>query len=147
LPGRLDVMTEGLLILTNDGNLALRVTHPSWGLVKRYVAKVRGTPTASQIERLERGIVIDGRRARPEEIRHLRASRRSPGDSEPNSWFEIVLREGRNQEVRRLFDAIGHPVVKLRRVAIGPISDDRLAPGEWRDLEPDEVRAILAPKR
>lgn len=145
--GRLDVMTEGLLFLTNDGDFALRVTHPSWGCRKEYLAKVRGEIPERTLERLRRGIVLDGKRTAPAEISFVRRSRRASSDDEANSWFRVILREGRNHEVRRLFDVVGHSVLKLKRVAIGPIRDEKLLPGQWRDLEPGEVRAILAPKR
>ena len=139
-------MTEGLLILTNDGDFALRVTHPSYGCTKEYLAKVRGEVPERTLERLRRGIVIEGKRTAPAEIEFVRRSRRTR-EEESNSWFRVVLREGRNHEVRKLFDTVGHSVLKLKRTAVGPIRDEKLGPGEWRDLDPSEVRAILRPKR
>ena len=151
--GRLDVMTEGLLILTNDGDFALRVTHPSYGCAKEYEAKVAGVLPEGTLARLRRGIVIEGKRTAPAEIDLIRQSRparhgkrgdRSPAPEEPNAWYRVTLREGRNQQVRKLFDAVGHPVLKLRRVAIGPLRAPRMPIGTFRDLEPEEIRAIVA---
>lgn len=148
--GRLDFHSEGLILLTNDGELAYKVSHPSEGSVKTYHVKVRGVPEPRLIEKLERGITIDGRRTRPCRIVRLRTTGR--GEDEGNSWFEIKLGEGRTQQIRKMFQAIGHPVAKLKRIAIGPISDSKLQPGEWRELTPGEVRLLakekdLAPPR
>jgi len=144
--GRLDVQTEGLLILTNDGDFALRVTHPSYGCSKEYQAKVRGNIPERLLDRLRRGINIEGQKTSPATIEFLRRSRRGTEAEEVNSWFRVILREGKNQQVRRMFEAIGHPVLKLKRVAIGPLREDRLQPGEWRDLDAAEISSILRPK-
>lgn len=148
--GRLDFHSEGLILLTNDGELAYKVSHPSHGSVKTYHVKVRGVPEPRLIEKLERGITIDGQHTRPCRIARLRTTGR--GEDEGNSWFEIKLGEGRTQQIRKMFQAIGHPVAKLKRVAIGPIADAKLQPGEWRELTPGEVRLLgkekdLAPPR
>jgi 23S rRNA pseudouridine2605 synthase len=141
--GRLDYQSEGLLLLTNDGDLAYQVTHPKHGSVKTYHVKVRGVPDARMIEKLERGITIDGKRTVPCEIERMKTTARN---DEGNSWFEVRLREGRNQQIRRMFKAIGHPVMKLRRVAIGPISDPKLLPGQWRELTKHEVQMLSSMK-
>ena len=142
--GRLDYQSEGLLLLTNDGDLAYRVTHPKHGSVKTYHVKVRGVPDERLVGKLERGITIEGKRTVPCQIERVKTTGR--GLDEGNSWFEVKLREGRNQQIRRMFKAIGHPVMKLRRVAIGPISDPDLLPGEWRELTPKEVKQLASLK-
>jgi pseudouridine synthase len=138
--GRLDFHSEGLLVLTNDGELAYRLSHPSHGSVKTYHVKVKGVPQERLVEKLERGIVLDGKRTRPAEIGRLRTTGRGADDG--NSWFEVKLSEGRTQQIRRMFKAIGHPVAKLKRVAIGQLSDAELQPGQWRDLSPREIRLL-----
>jgi 23S rRNA pseudouridine2605 synthase len=135
--GRLDFNTEGLLLLTNDGEFTNFITSARNGVEKVYEAKVKGVPPEEAVERLRRGIALDdGTRTAPAEIKRL-----DEGDS--NSWFEIVLHEGRNQQIRRMFDKIGHSVVKLRRVRIGFLSDEHLAPKQWRMLMPAEVARFM----
>ena len=138
--GRLDFHSEGLILLTNDGDLAFKVSHPKHGSVKTYHVKVRGVPTERIVEKLERGITIDGKRTLPCEIARMKTTGR--GDDEGNSWYEVRLREGRTQQIRKMFQAVGHPVSKLRRVAIGPIADPKLSAGDWRELSPKEVRML-----
>jgi 23S rRNA pseudouridine2605 synthase len=139
--GRLDFNTEGLLLLTNDGEFTNFITQARNQVAKVYEAKVKGVPAESALERLRRGIVLDdGVRTAPAEIKRI-------DESETNSWFEITLHEGRNQQIRRMFDAIGHSVVKLRRVRIGFLSDEHLAPKHWRFLAPAEVARFTRPKR
>jgi 23S rRNA pseudouridine2605 synthase len=138
--GRLDYQSEGLLLLTNDGDLAYKVSHPKHGSVKTYHVKVRGVPDERIIGKLERGITIDGKRTVPCEIARMKTTGR--GDDEGNSWYEVRLREGRNQQIRKMFKAVGHPVSKLRRVAIGPIADPKLTPGDWRELTKHEVKML-----
>jgi 23S rRNA pseudouridine2605 synthase len=134
--GRLDFNTEGLIILTNDGELTNHVTAARNQVQKIYEAKVKGIPTDAAIERLRRGIVLDdGVKTAPAKVERA-------GETDKNAWFEVVLHEGRNQQIRRMFDAVGHSVVKLRRVQIGRIRDDRLKPGEWRLLAPAEVSSL-----
>ena len=142
--GRLDFHSEGLILLTNDGDLAFKVSHPKHGSVKTYHVKVRGVPQDRLIEKLERGITIDNKRTLPCQIARMKTTGRSTGrgDDEGNSWFEVKLREGRTQQIRKMFQAVGHPVSKLRRVAIGPISDPRLTPGSWRELTKTEVKML-----
>jgi pseudouridine synthase len=138
--GRLDYQSEGLLLLTNDGDLAYKVSHPAHGSVKTYHVKVRGVPEERIIAKLERGITIEGKRTVPCEISRMKTT--GKGDDEGNSWYEVRLREGRNQQIRKMFKAVGHPVSKLRRVAIGPIADPRLTPGDWRELTKHEVKML-----
>ncbi len=138
--GRLDFHSEGLILLTNDGDLAFKVSHPQHGSVKTYHVKVRGVPEDRLVDKLQRGITIDGRRTLPCEIARMKTTGRR--DDEGNSWFEVKLREGRTQQIRKMFQAVGHPVSKLRRVAIGPISDARLQPGTWRELSRTEVKML-----
>jgi pseudouridine synthase len=137
--GRLDYDSEGLLILTSDGELAARLTHPRHGVPREYHARVRGVPDRHELERLSRGIVIEGRRTAPAQVT---ISKVIEGEGGRDAILSFVLREGRNRQVRDMCDAIGHPVVRLRRVRIGPISDDRIRPGEFRDLTPKEVAAL-----
>jgi pseudouridine synthase len=135
--GRLDFDSEGLLLLTNDGDLAARLTHPSHGIPRVYEARVAGVPDARDLQRLAKGLVIDGRRTAPADVQML-------GDHKNGAVLRITIREGRNRQVRNMCDAIGHPVDHLRRVAIGPIRDTRLKLGQWRNLTPSEVAALRA---
>ncbi|MEP7132961.1 MAG: pseudouridine synthase [Acidobacteriota bacterium] len=139
--GRLDVGTEGLLLLTDDGDLARDVTHPSIGCAKEYSVKVSGVPSEKDLERLRRGIVLDGIRTRSCEIDPIRTT---AGRGEGNAWFRVTLREGRSRQIRRMFEVIGHQVSKLKRVAIGPIRDEELPPGRLRRLTGAEVAALKA---
>jgi pseudouridine synthase len=137
--GRLDYDSEGLLILTSDGELAARLTHPRHGVPREYHARVRGVPDRHELERLSRGIVIEGRRTAPAQVTIAKVIE---GEGGRDAILSFVIREGRNRQVRDMCDAIGHPVVRLRRVRIGPISDDRIRPGEFRDLTPREIAAL-----
>jgi 23S rRNA pseudouridine2605 synthase len=137
--GRLDYDSEGLLLLTSDGDFAARLTHPRHEIEREYEVQVRGVPDERQIRRLERGVVIDGRKtARAQVI--LRATVDKAAGAQ--AVLLLTLREGRNRQVRKMCDAIGHPVVRLRRVRIGPIRDTGLKPGEFRDLTPREIAAL-----
>jgi len=129
--GRLDVATEGLLVLTNDGELAHQLTHPSFGVEKEYVAEVEGTLSREAIGRLRRGVELDDGTTAP-----ARVSVVGPRTA------RIVVHEGRNRLVRRMFEAVGHPVRRLVRTRVGPVSDARLAPGEARPLSAREVVAL-----
>jgi len=135
--GRLDYESEGLLILTNDGELAAGLTHPSHGVTRVYEARVLGVPDAHDLDRLAGGLVIDGRRTAAAEVKLLALKR----DADEATLL-VTVREGRNRQVRKMCDAIGHPVNHLRRVAIGPIRDPRLKVGYWRDLKEDEVEKL-----
>jgi pseudouridine synthase len=137
--GRLDYDSEGLIILTNDGDLAERVTHPKHELERAYEVRVAGLPDARDLERLGRGIVIDGRRTLPALVRVIRTY---PDKAEPQALVEVVIKEGRNRQVRRMFEGTGHPVMELRRTRIGPITDRRIKPGQVRELTAAEVRAL-----
>jgi 23S rRNA pseudouridine2605 synthase len=175
--GRLDFDSEGLIILTNDGDLAARLTHPRHGIARVYEARVLGVPDAHDLDRLARGLVIDGRRTDRAEVRVLsnsphpsaRVYARARGlpargggapravknedratalslslSGRDETLLEITVREGRNRQVRKMCDAIGHPVRHLKRVAIGPLRDGRLKLGHWRELAPEEVRRLRA---
>jgi 23S rRNA pseudouridine2605 synthase len=130
--GRLDFHTEGLLILTNDGDLAQSIEHPSHEIEKIYIAKVKGVPKDTDLLRMKSGMTLEGRKLLPVKVRLLEAQR--------NPWFEITLREGKQNQIRKMFEAIEHPVIRLKRVAIGPLRDDRLQPGEYRFLTPRELK-------
>lgn len=140
--GRLDFESEGLLIVTNDGELAARLTHPRYGLVKTYRVIVRGRPSREALDRLRRGIVIDGRRTAPARVRVVRAFARGRGTE--RTELIIAIHEGRNRQVRRMCAAVGHPVERLTREAIGPLRDPRLRPGTWRELTAQEVARLKA---
>ena len=131
--GRLDAATEGLLILTNDGPLAHRLAHPRYGIDKEYVAEVQGTPRPAALRALRRGVELDDGPTAPAKVSLLGPS-----------VLRITIHEGRNRQVRRMCEAVGHPVVRLVRTRVGPISDRRLPPGRWRALTPAEVHALAA---
>ncbi|HEY2431068.1 MAG TPA: pseudouridine synthase [Vicinamibacterales bacterium] len=139
--GRLDYDSEGLLLLTNDGDLAARLTHPRHEVDKVYEARVRGVPDEHVLERLAKGVTIEGKRTAPAKVRVLDPpSRRQAEDGQTR--IELAIHEGRQRQVRQMFDAIGHPVVRLRRVRIGPIEDPDMPPGHWRELTPQEVARL-----
>jgi len=137
--GRLDYESEGLLLLTSDGDLAARLTHPSHEVEREYHVKVLGVPDDHDLARLSKGIVIDGRRTRPADVKLLSETE---GTASPHAMLSIVVKEGRNRQVRNMCEAIGHPVDRLKRVRIGPITDDRIRPGEFRELDAREVAAL-----
>ncbi|HSL20916.1 MAG TPA: pseudouridine synthase [Vicinamibacterales bacterium] len=137
--GRLDYDSEGLLLLTNDGDLAARLTHPRHEVERLYEARVRGIPDAHALQRLAAGVAIEGRRTAPANIR---IARRIDAESGSQSLLHIGIHEGRHRQVRQMCDAIGHPVVRLRRVRIGPISDQTLKVGHFRDLTASEVARL-----
>jgi pseudouridine synthase len=153
--GRLDYDSEGLLILTNDGDLAARLTHPRHGVPRVYEARVAGVPDARDLDRLSKGVVIDGRRTGPAEVRLLSMAgapkprrRSTPGAGTPpkrddgSAMLLLTIREGRTRQIRRMCEAVGHPVTRLRRIAIGPIRDSRLPVGRWRELSAQEVSRL-----
>ncbi|MEO6654826.1 MAG: pseudouridine synthase [Pyrinomonadaceae bacterium] len=136
--GRLDYNTEGLIILTNDGDFTNFVAS-SRTIPKVYEVKVKGLPTTVAINKLRRGVVLeDGFRTSPAEIKDLKPT-------EKNGWYEVTLHEGHNQQIRKMFDTVGHSVVKLKRVAIGPIDERWLKVGESRKLTPEEVESFRTP--
>ncbi len=130
--GRLDQATEGLLLMTNDGDLAHRLAHPSHGVDKEYLAEVEGAPGQGAVRRLREGIELEDGMTAPAKV-----SQPSPG------VLRITIHEGRNRQVRRMCEAIGHPVNRLVRVRIGPLRDAALAPGKWRELSQAEVNALV----
>jgi 23S rRNA pseudouridine2605 synthase len=137
--GRLDFNTEGLLILTNDGALTDTVTRAG-NVPKVYHAKVKGHPSDEQVGRLRRGVTVEGRRTAPAHVELLDTT-----DAD-NAWYRIILVQGRNQQIRKMFDAVGHSVVKLRRVQIGTVTDVGLPVGKWRTLTEAEVRQLKSGK-
>jgi pseudouridine synthase len=142
--GRLDYDTEGLLLLTNDGDLAAKLTHPRHGVERTYEAHVAGIPDDDDLERLRRGIPLDGRRTLPADVVLLNASPADAGrhGREREGVLRLTIREGRNRQVRRMCDAVGHPVRKLRRTKFGPLTARRLHPGDWRELTAEEVEML-----
>ena len=135
--GRLDYDTEGLLLLTNDGDLAAKLTHPRHGVERTYEAHVAGMPDRDAIERLRRGIPLDGKRTLPAHVSLV-----NEGRKDRNGVLLLTIREGRNRQVRRMCEAVGHPVRELRRTKFGTIADRRLKPGRWRDLTDEEIRTL-----
>ena len=129
--GRLDRDTTGVLLLTNDGPLAHRLAHPRYGVEKTYVADVVGEPADAVVTALAEGIELDDGPTAPALVRRLGPSR-----------LELVLHEGRNRQVRRMLESVGHPIVKLRRARYAGLAPGRLRPGDWRDLTRDEVRSL-----
>jgi 23S rRNA pseudouridine2605 synthase len=136
--GRLDLETEGLLLFTNDGELAELLTHPRHGVEKTYLAEVDGVPGPAALRALRAGVELDDGPARAVRARLVQESR------DGGSAIEIVLKEGRKRIVRRMCSEIGHPVRRLVRTRIGPLHDTKLAPGAHRPLTPAEVRALYA---
>ena len=135
--GRLDFNTEGLLLLTNDGDFTNFVTAARNRVEKVYEVKVKGVPPEGAIQRLRRGITLeDGTRTAPAKIKTL-------GETQTNAWYEVLLHQGRNQQVRRMFELIGHSVLKLRRVRIGFLTDENLKPAHWRFLSPAEASRMM----
>ncbi len=129
--GRLDADTEGLLLLTNDGELTFRLTHPSFGVEKEYLAEVKGTPTRAALRKLREGVELEDGMTSPAKV-----------SLTPPHLLTITIHEGRNRQVRRMCEAVGNPVVRLVRTRIGPLADRRLPPGSWRELTQDEVRSL-----
>jgi 23S rRNA pseudouridine2457 synthase len=148
--GRLDLDSEGLLLLTSDGRLAHFITDPQHKLPKVYLAQIERIPNEEALEQLRKGIVLNGKMTKPAEVRLL------PGDPQlpdrpvpirfrknvPTAWVEITLREGLNRQVRRMTAAVGHPTLRLVRVAIGPVALGDLRSGAWRDLTSREIPQI-----
>jgi 23S rRNA pseudouridine2605 synthase len=133
--GRLDWESEGLIILTNDGDLALRLTHPSNHVPKVYRVKVKGLVGRQTLEQVRHGLYLDGRRTLPAPVTRI--------SSQQNTWLEVTLFEGRRNQIRRVFERLGHPVLKLKRTSIGPLADRDLRAGQFRRLTPAEVARLL----
>jgi 23S rRNA pseudouridine2457 synthase len=150
--GRLDLDSEGLLLLTSDGTLAHHITDPQHKLPKVYLAQVERIPNEEALEQLRKGIVLNGKTTRPAIVRLLPEDPQLPDrpvpirfrKNVPTAWLEITLREGLNRQVRRMTAAVGHPTLRLIRVAIGPIMLADLQPGQWRDLTSSEIKQIYS---
>jgi 23S rRNA pseudouridine2605 synthase len=139
--GRLDYDTEGLLLLTNDGDLAAKLTHPRHGIERTYEARVAGMPDREAIDRLRRGIPLDGHRTLPAKVVLVEERRR-----DGNGLLRITIREGRNRQVRRMCEAVGHPVQTLRRIRFGSLEGRGLGVGQWRELTAAEVEKLKSGK-
>ncbi|MEE2786073.1 MAG: pseudouridine synthase [Myxococcota bacterium] len=139
--GRLDLDAEGVLLLTNDGDLAASLTHPAGEIEKVYRVKVRGLVTAEAMERLQTGVILEDGFAQAKNVREVRG--RGPA-SETNSWIELTVTEGRNHLVKRMCDAVGHRVVRLRRMSFAGLKCGELQRGKWRHLNRDELKKIKA---
>jgi len=133
--GRLDYHSEGLVILTNDGELTLRLTHPRYKVGKVYEVKVKDVPSEEKIERLRKGVYLEDGKTKPCQIGFMEKTK-------DNSWFRVVLHEGRKQQIRRMFMSVSHPVMKLKRVEYGPLKLKKLPSGEFRFLTEDELREL-----
>jgi 23S rRNA pseudouridine2457 synthase len=150
--GRLDLDSEGLLLLTSDGRLAHYITDPQHKLPKVYLAQIERIPNEVALERLGEGVVLNGKKTKPAEVHLLLEDPNLPDrlvpirfrKNVPTAWVEITLREGLNRQVRRMTAAVGHPTLRLVRVAIGPIVLGGLQPGEWRDLTSREIEQIYS---
>lgn len=138
--GRLDYDAEGLLLLTNDGPLANRLQHPRYGISKTYEVKVQGHPQEQALTRLRSGVVLEEGVTAPAEVRVVRSLPQAV-------WLRIVVHQGWNRQLKRMGEAVGHPVLKLKRVAYGGLRLGRLAPGSYRPLAPAEVRQLYASVR
>jgi 23S rRNA pseudouridine2605 synthase len=134
--GRLDVTTEGLILLTNDGAFAERVSHPRYEVARVYHAKVQGIPDAGALEKMRKGVRVDGERLKLDRVRIVEADK--------NAWVEVSLHEGKHHEVKRLLEAVGHPVSKLKRVGLGTLTTRGLKPGAFRSLTPPEIRRLVS---
>jgi 23S rRNA pseudouridine2457 synthase len=150
--GRLDQDSEGLMILTSDGTLAHRITDPQHKLPKVYLVQVERIPDERAIEQLCKGVVLGGKRTRPAEVKLLPEAPSLPErpvpirfrKNVPTAWLEIAIHEGMNRQVRRMTAAVGHPTLRLVRIAVGPIRLDDLTPGEWRALRKDEIVSLTS---
>jgi pseudouridine synthase len=133
--GRLDINTSGLLLLTNDGELANRLTHPSYGVEKEYLARIHDIPIAKTLNQLARGVQLEDGMTAPAQVRLVNGGR-------PTSQVSLAIKEGRNRQVRRMLEEVGHPVVGLKRVRFGPLTLRGMKVGEWRRLTADEIKAL-----
>jgi 23S rRNA pseudouridine2605 synthase len=137
--GRLDFDAEGLVLMTNDGGLAYRLTHPKFSVPRTYLAKVMGAPDEGTLNQLKKGVLLEDGQARALSLFVLQ-------QKEKNSWIRVVVTEGRNHLVKRLFEAVGHPVLKLKRIGFGPISLGNLPVGQFRSLTAEEVKELKGGK-
>ncbi len=148
--GRLDYDTEGLLVLTSDGTLAHRITDPRHKLPKVYLVQVERVPDDAALVSLRRGVLLKGRRTRPVGVELLAEAPDLPPrpvpirfrKSVPTAWLKVTLREGQNRQIRRMTAAVGHPTLRLVRVAVGPVTLDDLQPGQWRELKGAEMTGL-----
>ncbi len=139
--GRLDARSEGLMLLTNDGKVAHRLTHPRYGFEREYLVLVEGQPTAETLLRMEKGVPMNGWVARVRRVSVV-------GEGEGNTtWLRVIMTEGKKREIRRLMAAVGHPVRRLIRVRFGPLHLGDLEPGQWRHLTEREVKLLLQQTR
>ncbi len=129
--GRLDYDTEGLLLLTNDGEFAYQLTHPKNEVEKCYLAKVNGVPNEEQLDQLRHGVVIDGKKTAPAKAEWI------------EGWVKLTIHEGRNRQVRKMLEAVGHPVTELKRISVGPVRLGELPVGKWRDLTEEELSLLV----
>ena len=130
--GRLDYDAEGIILLTNDGEFAHKLLHPKFGVSRTYLVKVKGIPDAKNIKPLRTGIRLSDGRTLPAEVKFVNRTQR-------NSWFKVTVTEGRNRLIKRMFAAVGHPVLKLKRIKLGPFSLGDLKPGEYIMVSPDDI--------
>jgi 23S rRNA pseudouridine2605 synthase len=133
--GRLDYDAEGLLVLTNDGDLAERLSHPRYGVARTYLVKVKGILTAQEMKRIEKGVKLADGMSPAMKIAPLRKLQK-------NSWLKVTLHEGRNRVIKRTFEAIQHPVLQLKRISFGPLTLEGLRPGAYRSLTPEEIERL-----
>jgi 23S rRNA pseudouridine2605 synthase len=133
--GRLDLQSEGLILLTNDGDLTHKLTHPRYERPKTYHVLVQGAPTEEVLATWRRGVILEGRKTVPAQIRVLRKEGH-------DTWLEMILREGRKRQIRRVAALLGHPALRVIRVGLGPLKLDNLPAGAWRHLSRDEVEAL-----
>ena len=153
--GRLDLDSEGLLLLTSDGRLASHITDPQHKLAKIYLVQIERIPNGEALEQLRTGVVLSGKKTRPAEVRLLPEHPQLPDRSVPirfrktvpTAWLEIMLREGMNRQIRRMTASVGHPALRLVRVAVGPVVLGGLQPGEWRELTSGEIEQIYSAAR
>jgi len=153
--GRLDRESEGLLLLTSDGNLIHLLTDPRHKLPKTYLVQVEGIPDAKNVDRLRKGVLVQGKRTKPADVElleHVPAlwPREIPirfRKSVPTAWLRMAISEGMNRQIRRMTAGIGHPTLRLVRMAIGPIHVGSLVPGQWRRLEQTEIQAVFDLRR
>lgn len=145
--GRLDLKSEGLMLLTDDGEMIHRLTHPRYDHTKTYFAQVEGIATEAEVEPLSRGVDISGYRTKPAGVEIIPKPDLPPRpvpvrDYHPTTWLKIILREGKKHQVRKMTAAVGFPTLRLVRVAIGPITLGQLQPGEWCYLGPEELQKL-----
>jgi 23S rRNA pseudouridine2457 synthase len=146
--GRLDQDSEGLLLLTDDGELAHRLTHPSYHVPKTYLVQVEGAPDKDALEKMRHGVLVKGETTASAEVELLERAPDLPPREPPvradveTSWLRIVIREGKKRQIRHMTASVGHPTLRLVRVAIGPLTLRGLAPGEWRDAEGEELAKL-----